>query len=861
MHARVNENADVKILTQQTFTINQTQTDDAWETLKTAIEEIQDKNSSALSFEVLYRNAYNMVLNKQGDKLYAGVGSVITNHLRRVAAEVVAPAFATSANTHQSFTFAPAAITTTNTTATNASSSLPSSIQNNTTNPFIVEAGLAGRVSLASPHAFVRTLKAVWDDHTTCMVMIRDILLYMDRVYVRSVNKSLVYDYGLDLFRDVVLHSENFPIRDRTIETLLHLILLERQGDVIDRFSIKSIIDMFLSLNSTDARATSETTQSTITTYEHDFEKYFLATSRQFYVLEAAALLQSCDAKTFLIKIESRLNEEDARVSAYLSIDTGPKLSKILENVLIESNVAAVIEMENSGLVVMLTNNNVEDLARMYRLFERVPNGHTSMRESISHEIQRLGKSINELHGGIPASDGLLQKSSSLLNISAGSSTTGENAATAISVTTANPIKWVEALLEVKERFDKLIETAFAKNKSFINMINDAMGIVINANRSACEFLSLFIDDNLKKGSKGKYETDVDVVLDNTVALFRLLNQKDVFERYYKQHLAKRLLYGRSVSEDAEKGFIAKLKVECGSQFTQKLEGMFNDMKLSEDTMTQFRNLPVSSTSDGPSIDLNVKILTITLWPTFPSTNVNYPQSLINCLSRFERYYLSTRHTGRKLTWLHSMGNADLRANFPKGKKEINMSVYAMIVLYACFNDGEASEIGIPVKYTQISETTGISGPELKRTLQSLSLGKHKILIKSSSKKKDVSEMDEFSLNLDFSSPLSKIKILTISAGSGYSGAGLASTTGNSLETEQERGETLEKIDEARKHQVEAAIVRTMKSRKRLDHNTLVLEVTNQLQSRFMPAPAMIKTRIEGLIEREYLERDPKDRK
>lgn len=34
---------------------------------------------------------------------------------------------------------------------------------------------------------------------------------------------------------------------------------------------------------------------------------------------------------------------------------------------------------------------------------------------------------------------------------------------------------------------------------------------------------------------------------------------------------------------------LAKLKVECGHQFTQKLEGMFTDMKVSADTMVAYR--------------------------------------------------------------------------------------------------------------------------------------------------------------------------------------------------------------------------------------------------------------------------------
>lgn len=39
------------------------------------------------------------------------------------------------------------------------------------------------------------------------------------------------------------------------------------------------------------------------------------------------------------------------------------------------------------------------------------------------------------------------------------------------------------------------------------------------------------------------------------------VQEKDVFERYYKQHLAKRLLLNKSVSDDWEKNMISKLKV------------------------------------------------------------------------------------------------------------------------------------------------------------------------------------------------------------------------------------------------------------------------------------------------------------
>jgi cullin 3 len=59
-----------------------------------------------------------------------------------------------------------------------------------------------------------------------------------------------------------------------------------------------------------------------------------------------------------------------------------------------------------------------------------------------------------------------------------------------------------------------------------------------------------------------KTDEEVDAVLEKTIVLFRFIIDKDVFERYYKAHLAKRLLNARSVSEDAERNMVARLKAE-----------------------------------------------------------------------------------------------------------------------------------------------------------------------------------------------------------------------------------------------------------------------------------------------------------
>ena len=64
--------------------------------------------------------------------------------------------------------------------------------------------------------------------------------------------------------------------------------------------------------------------------------------------------------------------------------------------------------------------------------------------------------------------------------------------------------------------------------------------------------------DNDKKQMS---ESELEQLLDRCMILFRFLQEKDLFERYYKQHLAKRLLGSKSHLDDAEKSMVSKLKV------------------------------------------------------------------------------------------------------------------------------------------------------------------------------------------------------------------------------------------------------------------------------------------------------------
>jgi cullin-4 len=105
-------------------------------------------------------------------------------------------------------------------------------------------------------------------------------------------------------------------------------------------------------------------------------------------------------------------------------------------------------------------------------------------------------------------------------------------------------------------------------------------------------------------------------------------------------------------------------------------------------------------------------------------------------------------------------------------------------------------------------------------------------------KGRDVEDEDSFTFNVDFVAPLFRIKVNAIQL----------------KETVEENTSTTERVFQDRQYQIDAAIVRIMKTRKVLSHTLLITELFQQLK--FPIKPADLKKRIESLIDREYLERD-----
>ncbi|CAD0107663.1 unnamed protein product [Aureobasidium uvarum] len=794
---------------------------DTWATLSHAFGEIHTKNASALSFEQLYRAAYKIVLKKKGDDLYKKVADFETQWL------------STSVRLDIARTLHAAILANLDDSSTDPSATAPERR----------EAGTR----------FLAALKSAWQDHQTSMSMLTDVLMYMDRVYCADTRQPSIFSKAMSLFRDSILYSTAItsaqpPLSflDTLSAVVLDQIRMDRDGDYIDKSLIKANTYMLEGLFETDAEGEDEKL------YLTKFEQDFLDKSAKFYRDESERLLKESDAGTYCRHVRRRLDEEADRCRSTISESTSAKIIKVVEDELIRQQIKALIEMD-SGVQFMVANDRHEDLGLVFELESRVDPKKPELTKAIQKIIQEMGTNVNSnamnqptAQPTAPAEDG----------------ETGEKEKTKpvekVNQQTAAALKWVQDVLDLKDRFDQIWKLAFNQDQVLQTAQTRSFSDTINALQRSSEYISLFIDDNMKKGIKGKTEEEIDQVLEKAITLVRYLQDKDIFETYYKKHLSKRLLMGKSVSLDVEKQMLGRMKIELGNSFTLKMEAMFKDMNLSDELTSGYQTY-VSKLGDNDSkrIELNIHVLTSMTWPVESmrghdedrdgALKIIYPPAIEKIKTSFEQYY-TTKHSGRVLSWQGGLGTADIKGTFklpgkdggpPKTRvHELNVSTYMMIIL-SLFNDLPVDGV---LTYEEIAAQTNIPQNELIRNLQSLAVApKTRILVKEPMSK-DVKPTDRFSFNEKFSSKFIKVKVGVV-------------TAGNKVENDKERKDTEKKNNDSRGFVVEAAIVRIMKQRKELSHQQLINETITQLVQQFKPDVTMIKKKIESLIEREYLER------
>ncbi|PNP52245.1 hypothetical protein THARTR1_07454 [Trichoderma harzianum] len=639
-----------------------------------------------------------------------------------------------------------------------------------------------------------------WNRYTVAAKYIHHLFQYLNRHWVKreiDEGKKNIYDvYTLHLvqWRKVLFEQ----VSEKVMDAVLKLVEKQRNGETIEYGQIKQVVDSFVSLGLDEA----DPSKSTLDVYRYHFERPFLAATKEFYQAESKQFVAENPVVEYMKKAESRLAEEEERVNMYLHQDIALPLKRCCNQALIADHSLSLRE----EFQVLLDNDREEDMARMYNLLSRIPEGLDPLRTRFETHVRKAG----------------------LAAVQKVQSSEGDK---------LEPKVYVDALLEIHTQYQGLVKRAFTDEPEFTRSLDNACREFVNRNEvcksgsnKSPELLAKYTDVLLRKSTTSIEEADLERTLSQIMTVFKYIEDKDVFQKFYSRMLARRLVHSNSSSDDAETSMISKLKEACGFEYTNKLQRMFQDMQISKDLNKEFRD-HLETVGNAKAVDSTFSILGTGFWPlTPPSTHFDPPPEISAEIERFVRFY-KHKHDGRKLTWLWHLCKGEIKAGYCKNSKTpytFQVSIYQMSILLL-FNEKDN------YSYDDISSATQLSSEVLDQALAVIL--KAKVLLMDGGDKPGPGKT--FRLNYDFKSKKIRVNL----------------NLGGVKEAKQEEVETNKTIEEDRKLVLQSAIVRIMKARKKMKHTQLVSETINQIRSRFVPKVGDIKKCIEILLDKEYLER------
>jgi cullin 1 len=641
-----------------------------------------------------------------------------------------------------------------------------------------------------------------WGRYTVAAKYIHHLFRYLNRHWVKreiDEGKKNIYDvYTLHLvqWRKELFEKVNVKVMD----AVLKLVEKQRNGETIEHSQIKQVVDSFVSLGLDEA----DPSKSTLDVYRFHFERPFLTATKDFYLAESKQFVAENSVVEYMKKAETRLAEEEERVRMYLHQDIAIPLKKTCNQALIADHSALLRE----EFQVLLDNDREEDMARMYNLLSRIPDGLDPLRARFETHVRKAG----------------------LAAVQKIQSAEGDK---------LEPKVYVDALLDIHTQYQGLVERAFKNEPEFTRSLDNACREFVNRNEvcksgssKSPELLAKYADVLLRKSSTSIEESELEHTLDQIMTVFKYIEDKDVFQKFYSRMLARRLVNSNSSSDDAETSMISKLKEACGFEYTNKLQRMFQDMQISGDLNKEFR-AHLEGVESTKVVDSTFFILGTGFWPlTAANTDFNPPPEIAAEIERFTRFY-KHKHDGRKLTWMWNLCKGEIKASYCKASKTpytFQVSIYQMAILLL-FNEKDSYSYDDILSATQLSKE--VSDQAIAVLL------KAKVLIMSGAAGEKPGSGKTFKLNYDFKSKKIRINL----------------NIGGIKEAKQEEVETNKTIEEDRKLVLQSAIVRIMKARKKMKHTQLVSETINQIRSRFVPKVGDIKKCIEILLDKEYLER------
>lgn len=683
-----------------------------------------------------------------------------------------------------------------------------------------------------------------------------------------DVTSESVCQPGLEV-KDLCLYLWNhemiLPLKQQLVYLLMHEIESDRKGLCVNQTIIHGVIHSLAEIEEYKK-------EDTLELYRETFEKPFLVKTGEYYRIEAERYRSELNCSDYMKKVLQIIDLETLRCTKFIHSSSKDKvISEIRARMVADHSKFIHNESEH-----MVASDCWQDLHAMYRLLKPIDGGLKTLIQQVQSRITQIGL------------DAIKQV------------TTSDNP----------PKAFVESFIQVYRKHSDLITNIFNSDQLFVGALDKACSAIINHRinpQQPCrspELLAKYCDSLLRKPSNTSInsggnsnisasinESEIDEKLGLSIIVFKYIDDKDIFQKFYSKNMARRLIFSQLASMENEESMINKLKQVCGYEFTAKLHRMFTDIGVSNELNQSF-NQELRKTNTQLGINFSIYVLQAGSWPLgqSPVTSFKLPEILDKSVQAFKNYYCS-RFNGRILTWLYHHCTADLRLCYTaKRTYLISMQTFHAAILLLFESRDE-------LNYDEIAKETQLSEEQLNKHLQGLL--ENKILMLSegdvlnnntvigpttfatmgsactpnsaaitstttscqqSTKTSDRSllntasttlqqysfqPMTKIRLNLGFTSKRKTFKIAVVQRDTQY----------QQIREQNESEQTHSSIDEDRKLYIQAAIVRVMKSRKSAKHNQLIQEVIGLTKNHFTPSVPMIKKCIEILIEKQYLER------
>uniref|UniRef100_A0A8C1F1E5 Cullin-5 n=1 Tax=Cyprinus carpio carpio TaxID=630221 RepID=A0A8C1F1E5_CYPCA len=671
-----------------------------------------------------------------------------------------------------------------------------------------------------------------------------------------NVEDSIVRKLMLDTWNESIFCN----IKNRLQDSAMKLVHAERLGEAFDSQLVIGVRESYVNLCSN--------ADDKLQIYRENFEKSYQDSTERFYKTQAPSYLQQNGVQNYMkyyqkwyglaifFKADGKLREEEKRALRYLETRRECNSVQALMECCVNALVTSFKETILAECPGMIKRNETEseygrssgtkgtassELHLMFSLMDKVPSGIEPMLKDLEDHIMSAGLA--------------------------------DMVASAETITTDSE-KYVEQLLTLFNRFSKLVKEAFqddprfltARDKAYKAVVNDAtifklelplkqkgVGLKTQPESKCPELLANYCDMLLRKTPLSKKLTseEIEAKLKEVLLVLKYVQNKDVFMRYHKAHLTRRLILDISADSEIEENMVEWLReVGMPADYVNKLARMFQDIKVSEDLNQSFKEMHKHNKLALPADSVNIKILNAGAWSrSSEKVFVSLPTELEDLIPEVEEFY-KKNHSGRKLHWHHLMSNGIITFKNEVGQYDLEVTTFQLAVLFA-WNQRPRERIS----FENLKLATELPDAELRRTLWSLvAFPKLKRQVLSYEpvvgSPKDFAEGTVFYINQEFS----------LIKNSKVQKRGKINLIGRlQLTTERMREEENEGIVQLRILRTQEAIIQIMKMRKRISNAQLQTELVEILKNMFLPQKKMIKEQIEWLIEHKYIKRDETD--